>query len=248
MFTQLTFATSLSLVAALSPAAPPPAAAATEATAPAPASLDLDSARFELHLGLRGGLRSLGAPVAGGGGLQLGLGVRLWRGLYLEVGVGEGLYTDPEQSIDADSSSSSELRHLGHTSAPAGSTDGENLSAANEDPAMRLAGQILLALRYEFRQPRRLRPHLSLGLTHLHEATIADFLDQPGRVIFGVADSIRHRTGIQAGAGLRVPFPASWGKVAPRFSARFDADAAYYFDEDPGRLQAGLGAGVQVVF
>ena len=93
-----------------------------------------------------------------------------------------------------------------------------------------------------------MRPSVFLGVTHLHEATIADFVAAPGKTLAGTGKFIRHRTGAQAGVGMRVPFPERWGRVAPRFSARFDADFAYYFDRHPGRLQAGLGAGLQVVF
>jgi hypothetical protein len=214
-----------------------------------PPALPFDDARFELHLGGRAGGRFLGGPSAlptsFGGGLNVGLGVRLWQGLYIEVGLAEGVYQNPEQ-LDTlrVSEEATSFRHLGPHAAPAAEP-----SASPKKSAI-LAGQILLGLRYEIRTARtlRIRPSVFVGATHLHEATLRDFARQPGKTIAGVSDSIRHRTGAQLGFGLRVPFPERWGRVAPRFSARFDADVAYYFDAHPGRLHAGLGAGLQVVF
>lgn len=234
--------------------------AASPVPSPAPAALPHDDARFELYLGGRAGGRFLGPasalPTSFGGGLNLGLGVRLWQGLFVEVGLSEGVFQNPEQldTLRAAEPTTS-FRHLGPHAAPAPAPAPATEAAAAETSASPkksaiLAGQILLGLRYEIRTERTLhvRPSLFVGATHLHEATLRDFAREPGKTIAGVSDSIRHRTGAQLGFGLRVPFPERWGRVAPRFSARFDADVAYYFDAHPGRLQAGLGAGLQVVF
>ncbi len=214
---------------------------------PSPAALPFDDARFELIVGGRAGGRFVGTETAGptsfGGGISLGLGVRLWQGLYLEAGVAEGVYQNPETS----SAAAHSFRHFGpHPQAqpiPASEPGSSESSAI-------LAGQILLGLRYEVRRAKtlRVRPSVFVGATHLHEATLRDFAREPGKTLAGVSESIQHRTGAQLGLGLRVPFPERWGRVAPRFSARFDADLAYYFDAYPGRVQAGLGAGLQVVF
>jgi hypothetical protein len=214
------------------------AVASLFAASPAPAALPHDDARFELHLGGRAGGRFVGTPTAGptsfGGGLSFGLGVRLWQGLYLEASVGEGVFQNPERLES--------FRHLG--------THEAALSVEPPKSSPLLVGQILLGVRYEVRTARtlRVRPSVFLGATHLHEATLADFAEQPGKTLAGTGQFIRHRTGAQAGVGLRVPFPERWGRVAPRFSGRFEADVAYYFDRHPGRVQAGLGAGIQVVF
>lgn len=170
--------------------------------------------------------------VSLGGGAQLGLGVRLWQGLYLEAGVGEAVFAD-----------------VGAREAEVAFRHGEHDGALTPGAPI-LAGTIVAGLRYEVRTPRTkwVRPSVYLGATHVHEATLDDFRSAPGKTLAGVGEFIRHRTGASLGVGLRVPFPLRWGPVAPRFSARFDLDAAYYFDRHPGRLQVGLGVGVQVVF
>lgn len=212
------------------------------ASPPTPPALPFDDARFELHLGGRAGGRFVGTGTAGpssfGGGLSLGLGVRLWQGLYLEASVGEGVFSNPER-LDT-------FRHLG-------THETDEALAIEAPPAAGsplLVGQILLGARYEIRSAKtlRVRPSVFLGATHLHEATLADFAEDPGKTLAGTGKFIRHRTGAQVGVGLRVPFPERWGRVAPRFSARFDVDGAYYFDAHPGRVQVGIGAGLQVVF
>lgn len=182
--------------------------------------------------------------VSLGGGAQIGLGVRLWNGLYFEAGVGEGVFTNVERPA-----SEVAFRHIGqHDEAVALETTPASTPAAAPSPI--LAGQIVLGLRYEVRTPRTkwVRPSVYLGATHLHEATIADFVVAPGKTLAGTGEFINHRTGATLGLGLRLPFPERWGPVAPRFSARFDADASYYFDRHPGRVQVGLGVGLQVVF
>ena len=238
-------------------AAPPAApAAAPAAAAQAAGAAPYDHARFSIMLGGRAGGRFLTrpsatpiAPTSFGGGFGLGLGVRVWQGLYVEANVSEGLYQNPEPIPTLDASS---FRHFGPHEPAAAETDPAvaDASGASEGKSALLVGQILLGLRYEIRTPAtyRLRPSVSLGLTHLHEATVHDFLLSPGKTLMGISKSIRHRTGAQVGAGLRIPFSLEPGRVASRFSARVDADVAYYFDDAPGRLQAGLGLGVQVLF
>lgn len=205
------------------------------APSPAPPSLAaLDERRFELHLGGRAGAR-FGGPVSVGGGASIGLGVRLWRGLFLEASLGEGVFGNATPAAPG-------FRHLS-SDAASSKGDGDPLSAI-------LAGQILLGARYELRtvKTKWVRPTLFLGATHLHEATLRELARAPGPTLAGTGEFIRHRTGLQLGVGLRAPLPARWGPVAPRFSVRVDADAAYYFDAHPGRTQVGLGLGVQVVF
>ncbi|HLT36753.1 MAG TPA: hypothetical protein VK034_10715, partial [Enhygromyxa sp.] len=177
------------------------------------------------------------APTSFGGGLSFGLGVRVWQGLYVEASVGEGVFQNPEPVTS--------FRHLGSHEAALSVAE-----PAPDKPSPLLVGQILLGVRYEVRTAKtlRVRPSVFVGATHLHEATLADFAREPGKTIAGTGKFIRHRTGAQVGFGLRVPFPERWGRAAPRFSARFDADLGYYFDRHPGRMQAGLGAGLQVVF
>lgn len=232
------------LSAALVAAAPPTQAAH-------PDLAELDQKRFELHLEGTGAGRFVGGAPTGGGGLRLGLGVRLWRGLYLEASVGEGVYAnaepDPEWAGDR-------FRHAGHdegqADAAAATVEGGADLDIEAEGAPILAGQILLGLRYELRTPKTswIRPTAFLGASHLHEASLADFLDSPGSTLAGTGRHIRHRTGLAAGLGLRLPMPARWGPVAPRFSGRLGIEGAYYFDDAPGRLQAGVHFGVQVVF
>jgi hypothetical protein len=229
-------------------AAAPPSVAPSPAPSPAPTLAELDQRRFELHLGGRGGVRVLDG-VSGGGGVQIGLGVRLWQGLYLEAGVSEGVFSAPAQRGPEPLA----FRHAGHDSSSDPSDPQAGAPAPGEGtqaPPGLLVGQIVFGLRYEIRTERtfRVRPSVFLGATHLHEATLAEFVDAPGKTLAGTGKFIRHRTGAQLGLGLRIPFPERWGPVAPRFSARLDADAAYYFDALPGRVQAGLGVGLQVVF
>jgi hypothetical protein len=223
--------------------------AATLAVAPpspAPTLAQLDEKRFELHLGGRAGMRMLDG-VSLGGGVQIGLGVRLWQGLYLEAGVGEGIFGNVEaRAAESDVA----FRHFGVHDEAVPRVAEAAAPESTRPPSPILAGQIVMGLRYEIRTPKTkwVRPSVYLGATHLHEATLDDFRKAPGKTLAGTGEFIRHRTGASVGLGLRVPFPDRWGPVAPRFSARFDSDVAYYFDRHPGRVQVGLGVGLQVVF
>lgn len=193
------------LVAALlasSPAAPTPSPAPT-----GPTLAELDEKRFEVHLLPRFGVRTLDGTSAGGS-IQVGVGIRAWRGLYVDIEVGEGLYAPP----------------------------------------LELSGQILAGLRYELRRSTKVRPNFFVGLTHLHQSHAEHFVHDPGHTIVGTAATIHHRSGAQAGLGLRFPFPAHWGRQAQRFSGLLRSDVAYYFDAAPARLQAGVSAGFAVVF
>jgi hypothetical protein len=198
-----------SLLSACLLASPPLAAAEAPAaeSRPAPTLAELDQRRFEIHVLPRFGARLLdGAEF--GGSIQLGVGVRLWRGLALEIEFGEGVYAPPVQ----------------------------------------LGGQILAGLRWELRRSAKVRPSLFAGLSHLHQSHADHFAHEPGNTLLGTAKTVQHRTGAQLGFGLRFPFPAKWGRQAPRFSGLLRTDVSYYFDAAPARLQAGLGAGVSVVF
>jgi hypothetical protein len=115
-------------------------------------------------------------------------------------------------------------------------------------------GQVLIGLRHELRMSQWVRPSYSLGYSHLIDVKFEGEIDpqcgclrsheQPG---FGVSSrgevELDQRSGIQAGLGLRFPF-----RWAPRLSVYLRGDVAYYFDAAPGRLQAGGGGGLQIVF
>jgi hypothetical protein len=115
-----------------------------------------------------------------------------------------------------------------------------------------VAGQVLVGLRHELRASPWVRPTFSLGYSHLidvgfdaaFDAECGCFGDDPG---FGISHrsevELRQRNGIQGGLGLRFPF-----RWAPRLSVYVEGDVAYYFDAAPGRLQAGGGGGLQIVF
>lgn len=238
---------------------PAPALAPAPSPTPSPAAAPYDDARFSLSIGSRAGGRFLGSAggsprIAGssfGGGVGFGLGVRIWQGLYVEASLSEGVFQNPESVASLGDPAT--LRHFGDHSSPANEPASDPATSAAGSSSRRsalLVGQILFGIRYEIRTPRtlRLRPSVFAGLTHLHEATLRDFQAAPGPTLLGVSDAIRHRSGVQVGAGLRIPFSMTPGRAASRFSARVDADVAYYFDGAPGRLQAGLGLGLQVVF
>ena len=69
----------------------------TKAPKPTPEErlAQLDQRRVALNFGLRGSGRFLGAPPASGAGVELGLGVRLVRGLYLQGQLDVGAYLLP---------------------------------------------------------------------------------------------------------------------------------------------------------
>lgn len=195
---------------------------------------ELDQKRLEIHTGLRGYGRYLGGPMAIGASYQLGLGVRVVRGLYVTGELGAGAHVLPFGA----------------------------------------GAQGFLGLRHELRVTKWVRPSISLGYSHLVDATFEGygFGGELGGSLGGELDDCRcqgggahggggldsgvafdldgggsveiaSRSGVQAGLGLRFPF-----KRAPRLSLYLRGDAAYYFDDRPGRLQAGVGLGLQVVF
>lgn len=113
-------------------------------------------------------------------------------------------------------------------------------------------GQVLMGLRHELRMSKWVRPSYSLAYSHLIDVKMnAEFdpicgcmREHEGVGVGARGDvSLDQRNGLQAGLGLRFPF-----RWAPRLSAYLRADVAYYFDDAPGRLQAGGGGGLQVVF
>lgn len=168
---------------------------------------------MELHVGPRVYGRFLDAPPAVGASLQLGLGVRIVRGLYVTGELGLGAHGLP----------------------------------------IGVAAQGFVGLRHELRMFSWVRPSFSLGYTHLMDASFSANADvgcgcgkspDHGFSFDGMASTeLASRSGAQAGLGLRFPF-----RVAPRLSLYLRAEASYYFDERPGRLQAGGSLGVQVVF
>ena len=180
----------------------------------------VDEARLELHFGIAGYGRFLGDEAAYGGGAKLGMGVRLVRGLYLVGEIGGGVHAMP----------------------------------------VGVAAQVFVGARHELRVGKWVRPTFSLGYTHLVDATFDAHFDaecgcfawddppRPGHHPDVTIDSsgdveLAQRNGIQAGLGAR--FPMRW---APRLSVYVQGDVAYYFDDRPGRLQVGIGGGLQVVF
>jgi hypothetical protein len=185
----------------------------TTAGAPEARLADLDHRRMELHIAPRVYGRFLDAPPAVGGSLQLGLGVRLVRGLYVTGELGLGAHGLP----------------------------------------IGVGAQGFLGLRHELRMSSWVRPTFSLGYTHLLDASF----DLGGDIDCGCGKShdsgfsfdggasaeLASRHGAQAGLGLRFPF-----RKAPRLSLYLRADASYYFDDRPGRLQAGGSLGLQIVF
>lgn len=204
------------------PAEAKPAEAKPPKPSPEARLAHLDHARMELHIDVRGLGRYLGGPTTYGGSVQLGAGVRLVRGLYVIGELGVGAHAMP----------------LG------------------------FQGQVLMGLRHELRMSKWVRPSYSLAYSHLIDVKLDAEFDpfQPGspgvttscgclREHEGVGVGARgdvsldQRGGIQAGLGLRFPF-----RWAPRLSVYLRADVAYYFDHAPGRLQAGGGGGLQVVF
>ncbi len=52
---------------------------------------------------------------------------------------------------------------------------------------------------------RSVRPFFRVGLLHNHEEPWPAVQSQPAGAILGVGDGIRHRTGLEAGAGLDIP-------------------------------------------
>jgi hypothetical protein len=178
----------------------------------------LDDARMELHVDLRGYGRFLDLPTAFGGSVQLGAGVRLVRGLYAVGELGVGAHAMPFGA----------------------------------------QGQVFMGLRHELRVSQWVRPSFSLGYSHLidvaFEAEVDPQIDlQCGcprgddELDFGISGrgdvELDQRSGMQGGLGLRFPF-----RWAPRLSVYLRGDVAYYFDHAPGRLQAGGGGGLQIVF
>jgi hypothetical protein len=88
-------------------ASPEPAAGATPETTVAresedpggPAHLDLDEKRLLVFVAGRGATRLMDADPSFGGSGQLGIGIRVVRGLFIQAEVGEGVYGGPGESV-----------------------------------------------------------------------------------------------------------------------------------------------------
>ena len=179
---------------------------------------ELDRRRISLGMGVRGYGRFLDADPAGGAGLELDLGLRLVRGLYLQTSFDFGAHgLPPGLAARGFVGLRHELRlskwvrpslSLGYT---------HQLEA-------QFAGELGGQLPWELDEPCGC-PKDELGWHAGAEAELAS------------------RGGVEAGLGLRFPF-----RSAPRLSAYLNADVAYYFDGRPGRLQAGASTGLQIVF
>ena len=213
---------SLALAALFATAPTPTTEGTTKPKPPKPTPEErlaqLDDKRIALNMGVRGYSRFLGAgegPAAHpsyGGGVELGLGVRLVRGLYLHTEVDAGAHALPVGA----------------------------------------AGRLFVGARHELRMTKWIRPELSLGYSLAFEGTFDGYADcgcksEPWDLDldFGVGAEAEFasRNGVEAGLGFRVPF-----KRAPRLSLYVRGDATYYFDDRPGRLQAGGSMGFSIVF
>ncbi len=79
-----------------SPLAAEPEATKATTKAAGPTLPELDARRFEIHVLPRVGARLLDTAELGGS-VQLGVGIRMWKGLYFEAEFGEGVYAPPLQ-------------------------------------------------------------------------------------------------------------------------------------------------------
>lgn len=111
-----------------------------------------------------------------------------------------------------------------------------------------LVGTIAAGARYELRRWDRVRPSMFVGFTHAHRSRLDDLADAPLATMAGFADTITHRTGLKLDLGLRLPFPARWGRPLSRLSGLVRADMAYYFDHKGLPLHLGLAGGLSVTF
>jgi hypothetical protein len=85
----------------------------------------------------------------------------------------------------------------------------------------RLVGALFIGGRYTPESPL----HLRLGFAHNHETPIDVFLDTPGAAVFGTADGIRHRSGVELGVGASTGLSEQWGFLgALRERMGFEAD------------------------
>lgn len=85
-----------------SPAPPPlPGTSSADPEPPPPSEppLDLDARRVMLHGLARAGGRFMHGPPGAGGSLELGLGVRLVAGLFVEGSISEGIFTRPNHLV-----------------------------------------------------------------------------------------------------------------------------------------------------
>lgn len=173
-----------------------------------PPALDLDAKRLLVFVAGRGATRLLETDPSFGGSAQIGIGVRVVHGLFIQAEIGEGVYSAPGESV----------------------------------------GTIIGGLRYEVRGWGRLRPSAFVGFTHAHQSSLRDLGAAPVATLAGAADTIEHRTGIQADLMLRIPFPTHWRGPLPRFSTVVRGDLGYYFDDVAAPLHVGVGAGLSVSF
>ena len=99
---------SAAMLAAPDPQEPTPAPSSPSAeraaeSAPLPSArepaLELDDKRLLFYGLARGAGRFRHGAAGAGGSLQLGVGVRLVRGLYLQGEIGEGLFANPTQTV-----------------------------------------------------------------------------------------------------------------------------------------------------
>ncbi len=67
-------------------------------------------------------------------------------------------------------------------------------------------GAIALGARLLLPPLGMVRPHLRLAFSHRHDAPIDLFKAQPFKVLFGTAEGITHRSGVETGGGLEVSF------------------------------------------
>lgn len=76
-----------------------PEVSATRASEPEKAPLDLDSKRMLIFVAGRGAGQFIDADPGFGGSAQIGVGVRLIHGLFLQAEIGEGLYAAAGENV-----------------------------------------------------------------------------------------------------------------------------------------------------
>ena len=210
--------------AALLAAAPSPSESPIEVSTKAPKPTpeerlaQLDQRRVALNFGIRGYGRFLEAPPASGAGVELGLGVRLVRGLYLQAQVDVGAYALP---VGASGRAFLGVRHelrMSKWVRPSFSLGYTHLFQAEFDTEFGGSG-------------------CACPGEHNHGGDFDFGFDADAE------PELATRGGVQAGLGLRFPF-----RKAPRLSLYLRSDASYYFDDRPGRLQVGGSLGFMLVF
>lgn len=204
---------------------------------PAERLAQLDEKRVAVHLGARayartGGVttfesgpgRTVTTNIAGGAALQLGLGVRLVRGLYIHGEFAGGAHAEP---FGANVSGFLGLHHeLRKTKWVRPSYFVGYRHIVETD----FRGQFDGSFDGSYEQ--------SCG-----GCTVNGNVGGGGQFEFDSRTDLVHRPAVQAGLGLRFPMP-----FAPRLSPYVRGDVSYAFDDRFGNLEVGVQGGIQLVF